>query len=663
MNPTPAAPTAATTASAEGRRFLWWVALTTTVLAAGLAVLLGVFLQQSRSAEESAQLQADSLTALAFQHEREFLRLRSALTQALRGRSPPDWDAVVLRHEIYASRVALLAENPSIEPLRQLPAYQQLMPRLHQLVQTLDAALPATDGPRLDEALQQMDALGPEVQALTLTADRLVSERVAAKLHEVRRLRGYVIWLMAAQVLVLLLAALALWQRQRRQTQERRALEALNTALARARDEAQAASRIKSQFLANMSHELRTPFNGMLGMLDLLADSPLTPAQRDLLQTARASAGDLLALLNDILDLSALDAGQLRIQPEPVDLPELVRHVHRWLQPQAERKGIELGLSIDDGGTPWVLADATRVRQILLNLLGNAIKFTDRGRVDLTVRAESVPGREPRVRWRAVVRDTGIGMDASTLSRLFQRFQQADPSITRRYGGSGLGLDISRTLARLMGGDVQVESQPGAGSTFTATWVTPIAAPETTPSDFAVTQTPGWMDGPPPAEAVPGQAGAELPAPPPTAPHGSGWRVLVAEDHPVNRKVIGLLLDKMGHRVDFAEDGQQALQQAAEHDYDVILMDIHMPGMDGLQASRQIRALPGPRGQVPIIALTADVMDDAQQRAQAAGMNGFLAKPVQRPALEAAMARCIAAPRAAPTTPAPSAAADTPPCP
>jgi len=263
--------TAATPASAEGRRFLWWVALTTTVLAAGLAVLRGVFLQQSRSAEESAQLQADSRTALAFQREREFLRLRSALTQARRGRSPPDWDAVVLRHEIYASRVALLAENPSIEPLRPLPAYQQLMPRLHQLVQTLDAALPATDGPRLDEALQQKDALGREVQALTLTADRLVSERIAAKLHEVRRLRRYVIWLIAAQ--------------------------------------------------------------------DLLADSALTPAQRDLLQTARASAGHLLALLNDILDLSALDAGQLRIQPEPVDRPEQVCHVQRWLQSQAERRG------------------------------------------------------------------------------------------------------------------------------------------------------------------------------------------------------------------------------------------------------------------------------------------------------------------------------------
>ena len=605
MNPTPAAPTAATTASAEGRRFLWWVALTTTVLAAGLAVLLGVFLQQSRSAEESAQLQADSLTALAFQHEREFLRLRSALTQALRGRSPPDWDAVVLRHEIYASRVALLAENPSIEPLRQLPAYQQLMPRLHQLVQTLDAALPATDGPRLDEALQQMDALGPEVQALTLTADRLVSERVAAKLNEVRRLRGYVIWLMAAQVLVLLLAALALWQRQRRQTQERRALEALNTALARARDEAQAASRIKSQFLANMSHELRTPFNGMLGMLDLLADSPLTPAQRDLLQTARASAGHLLALLNDILDLSALDAGQLRIQPEPVDLPELVRHVHRWLQPQAERKGIELGLSIDDGGTPWVLADATRVRQILLNLLGNAIKFTEQGWV--AVRAE----------WRdahlvVAVQDTGIGIEPARVAALFEPFVQTDASHTRRFGGTGLGLAICHRLIQAMGGTIDVVSAPGQGSTFTFRVPLPVVvqAPASQPAGGATTQ---WR---------------------------RGARALVVEDNAINQQVVCRLLQRQGVETVVAGDGAQALALLREEPFDLVLMDCQLPGMDGWETTRRARAQ-GFRG--PVVALTANATEDDRRLCLAAGMDDFLAKPFTVAGLQAVLARWVPA--------------------
>ncbi|TCS98097.1 signal transduction histidine kinase [Tepidimonas ignava] len=649
--------------AAEGRRFLWWVALTTTLLAAGLAVLLAVFLRQAQSAEETAQLQADSLTTLVFQHEREFMRLRHAIQVALLQRTPPDWDMLALRHDIWASRVALL-RAPSTAPLHGEPDYQALLPQLEQLVPQLDAALQRRDRSRLQALLPQLQALGPEVQALSLRADSRVGDLVLAKLREARTLRRWVVVLMAAQVTVLLAAAAALWLRQRRQAQERAQLDALNAALVRARDAAEAASRAKSQFLANMSHELRTPFNGLLGMLAMLDDSPLDATQRDHLRTAQASAEHLLQLLNDILDLSALDAGQMRIQPEPVDMAALVDDVHRWLRPQAQRKGLALHVALDglDAAPATVLADPTRVRQILLNLVGNAIKFTERGEVALRVRAE--PLDDGRIRWHATVRDTGIGIDPATQARLFQRFQQADPSITRRYGGSGLGLDISRSLARLMGGDITLHSVPGQGSTFEATWVTEPAPPGATASGFAPTRPGEWRTDvatPPPPAPV------DAPAPPDSVPctagQGSGACVLVAEDHPINRRVVGLLLTKLGHHATFADDGVQAVELARTRDFDLILMDLHMPELDGLQATERIRALPGARGRVPIIALTADVMDDAQTRARAAGMDGFLAKPVQPAQLQAAIAAVWPAARASATSPGPDAAAGTPPSP
>jgi signal transduction histidine kinase/CheY-like chemotaxis protein len=644
-------------ATADGRRFLFWLALTTAALAAGLAVILVAFLQQARTAEESVQLQNDSLTSLVFQHEREFLRLRCALNQAIRADRPSDIDseALALRQDIYATRVRLLNHNPSVRNLQQTPIYQELIPQLQALVQKIDAGLAEADLIALEEALREMETLGPDVQALTVAADSLLGNLVANKLQEARRLRQYVISLMAAQVFLLLTAAVALWLRQRRQVKERQALESLNHALRQARDEAEAASRAKSQFLANMSHELRTPFNGMLGMLDMLADSPLNHEQRDQLQAARASAEHLLSLLNDILDLSALDAGQLKIQPGPTDMPDLVRSVVQWLQPQAQHKGLELTVSIDDGGVSLVIADGKRIRQILLNLLSNAIKFTERGHIELQVSARVLPGNESMAIWTAIVRDTGIGIDPATQARLFQRFQQADPSIRRRYGGSGLGLEISRTLARLMGGDITFESMPGVGSTFTATWITPIAVvkPAAAGANFGVSPTHSWagfdtehrghLDS---QISTGGQPGSDRAADERQThtPDRPSWRVLVAEDHPINRKFIGLLLEKLGHRVDFAEDGQQAVELATAHDYDIILMDIHMPVMDGLEATRQIRRLKGHRARVPIVALTADVVDDAAERARAVGMNGFLAKPVQRPQLEAVMARHIGSP-------------------
>ncbi|WP_334133698.1 ATP-binding protein [Tepidimonas sp.] len=654
---------------AEGRRFLVALALTTTLLALGLAVLLVAFIRQTQSAEETAQLQQnDSITALLSQHEREFLRLREQLHLEIARPGPPDWHALALRLDIYAGRLALLRQSPSTRPLEADPNFVALLPRLQSLVARADDVLATQRRTGLATWLEEMMALGPEVQALTLAANSRVATLIDSKLDEVRRLRGYVVWLMTAQVTLLLTAAAALWWRHQRQQREQQQLHALNTALAQARDAAEAASRAKSQFLANMSHELRTPFNGVLGMLDVLADSPLDAHQREQLNTARASAEHLLSLLNDILDLSALDAGQIRIQTAAVDLPQLARDVLRWLQPQADAKGLRLTLQIDADAPSRVQADATRVRQILLNLIGNAIKFTERGSVDVQLRAE--PVGPTQIRWRLRVTDTGIGIDAATQARLFQRFQQADPSIRRRYGGSGLGLDIARTLARLMGGDITVRSTPGEGSIFTATWLTSLcAAPDAVapwaPPVSTAAATGAQTDAQPVAplaatgDATPANPHAAAAA----APTPAALRVLVAEDHPVNRKVVGLLLQRLGHEVEFAEDGLQAVQRAAAQDFDVILMDIHMPQLDGLEATRRIRALPGLRGRVPIVALSADVMDDAVAQARAAGMDSFLPKPVQAAPLRAALAAVRAERDGGITSPAPDAAADTPPSP
>jgi two-component system, sensor histidine kinase len=331
-------------------------------------------------------------------------------------------------------------------------------------------------------------------------------------------------------------------------------------------------------------------------MLSLLDDSRLDDVQRRTLRTARESTEHLLALLNDILDVSRLEHGRLTLHLVPVDLPGLIQAVQTVMAPAAEAKRLALQVQMEAGAPATVVADGTRLKQVLFNLLSNAIKFTDTGEVKLQVvpvaARPGAPAVLPGQQWLAFqVRDTGIGIDAATRGQLFERFMQADASVTRAHGGTGLGLEISRGLARLMGGDIYVDSRPGQGSEFSLEL--PLSVLTALPE---------------PADADPQAPAADLrhlPRP---------LNVLVAEDHSVNRQYIGTLLERAGHHVRFADNGAAALAEAERELPDLVLMDVHMPVLDGLSATRALRAKPAPLGDVKIVAVTADAFEATRER-------------------------------------------------
>jgi signal transduction histidine kinase len=379
--------------------------------------------------------------------------------------------------------------------------------------------------------------------------------------------------------------------------------------LIHAKEEAEAAARAKASFLATMSHEIRTPMNGVLGMLHLLGNSPLSEDQRDLLETARGSAGALLGILNDILDFSKLEAGQLRIEATDFDLHRLIHDVIALLQGGADDKGLFLVAKIAAAVPRQVVGDPTRLRQVLTNLIGNALKFTSGGGVTVRVGLEQAEASLSQL--RVEVQDTGIGIAPEGVATLFQEFVQADSSITRRFGGTGLGLAICRRLVEMMGGTIGCDSRPGQGATFWFTTKVGLAS----------------------VTAVPSVPAAEYRAA--IAP----MAVLLAEDNPVNQKLTTILLSRWGHTVTLARNGAEAIDAVMGASFDVVLMDVHMPAIDGLEATRRIRAMGGPMAAVPIVAMTADVLEGDTARCLAAGMDDYVAKPVDPDRLQAVLAK------------------------
>jgi signal transduction histidine kinase/DNA-binding response OmpR family regulator len=431
-------------------------------------------------------------------------------------------------------------------------------------------------------------ALGPTTIHLLLAPD-LITKLTAGAI--------------AAGVVTLLGAGLRMQADIRRMLQTELELSSAIAAAVRERQAADAANAAKSVFLANMSHEVRTPLNAILGLSELLSQSPLDPEQESRIGLLRGSTTALLDIVNDVLDFSKIEAGKVEVERVEFDVPGTIKEVAEVVAGRAEGKGLDFRWIVETGVPPFALGDPGRLRQVLINLGGNAVKFTHQGTVEIRVGAAPVAAAPATVRF--TVSDTGIGMSPQAQAQLFQPFTQADSSTTRRYGGTGLGLSISQRLVRLMGGTIEVESAEGRGSTFR-------------------------FDLPLPPIAVP------APAPMPEVPRGVGFaapavpqRILVVEDHEINQLLALEIVRRGGYDVGMAANGQDGVTARFARDYDLVFMDCQMPIQDGFEATRAIRERERSEGltPVPIVALTANAVKGDRERCLAAGMNDYLPKP------------------------------------
>lgn len=592
--------------------YLLWTVMGTTVMMLAMGLLLVNQYVQKQSIQETVRQRVDSVTALTFYSERELLRLQRELAVELARNQGLDRDKLQLRYDIFLSGITWLRDSPSISALAERREYSEVLPKLDALLKTADAvfAKPQLDTAELKGLLTQLDAMQIHLMALSSAASSVESLQFDSVAVKMLAQSDLILGLALLQILLLLLASVALVLRQRRQLAEQSALARMNVELQQERLKAEAANHAKSQFLANMSHELRTPFNGILGMIRILQSTGLTAQQQDCTSMMGRATNSLLALINDILDFSKVESGKMQLNPQPFYLDRLLRDVSDILSAGSNSENVDVLFDVapDLGQALW--GDPMKLQQVLINLGSNAIKFTAQGFVVIAARRrpqlEGVQGDATALEFS--VRDSGIGIAPEHQVHIFSGFSQAEASTTRKYGGTGLGLAISRRLVELMGGRLELQSEPGQGSVFSFALSLPV-----------VTDIP--------QDALP------LPAVDPQAVR----RVLVVDDSAMSRSVVAAMVRDWNWPTDVAESGEAALSllqaslEPGQQPYQVLVVDWQMPGMDGWEFARRVRQLPlPPGGQAPNVVLSTGASRDRLEQHPAqdhALINALLVRP------------------------------------